>query len=428
MALIKFFPVAPKIDFMRRRKLFVSLSAALILASFAFFFILGLNFGVDFRGGILIEVRTNAPADLSDLRGRLGNLGLGEVTLQEFGTPTDLLINVQRQEGDEKAQIKAIQVVKGELGDSVAEYRRTEFVGPKVGSELRRAGIIATLLALVGIGIYIWFRFEWQFGIAALLPADLSDLRERLGNLGLGEVTLQEFGTPTDLLINVQRQEGDEKAQIKAIQVVKGELGDSVAEYRRTEFVGPKVGSELRRAGIIATLLALVGIGIYIWFRFEWQFGIAALVALIHDVVATIGFYSLMQIEFNLATLAAVLAIAGYSINDTVVIFDRVRETLRKYKTLDMQALLNIAINSTLSRTLLTSVTTLLALMALFVLGGQVIRGFSMGLIWGVLIGTYSSIALAVPLLLHMNLRHSSMATGQEAKEEASGKTTGKKT
>ncbi len=315
MALIKLLPTQPKIDFLSRRNIYAVFSVILIASSIGLFLVQGLNFGVDFRGGILIEARTDGPADLAELRSRLGGLGLGEVTLQEFGEPTDVLINVQRQEGDEKAQMAAISVVKDALGDRVVEYRRTEFVGPKVGGELKQAGILATVLALGAIGLYIWFRFEWQFGLAALI-------------------------------------------------------------------------------------------------------------ALVHDVVATIGFYSLTQIEFNLSTLAAILTIAGYSINDTVVLFDRVRETLRKYKKLPMTQLLNMAINATLSRTLLTSITTLLALLALFLFGGQVIRGFTAGLIWGVLIGTYSSIGLAVPLLLRLHLRTTAAAAAGES-EAAAGKAKG---
>ncbi|MEE8499417.1 MAG: protein translocase subunit SecF [Kiloniellales bacterium] len=296
MALVRKLPLNPKIDFLGRRKLFLVFSACLMAASLAAIAVLGLNLGVDFRGGILIEIQTVEPADLANLRSRLGGLGLGQVTLQEFGAANDVLINVERQEGDEKAQIKAIEAVKAELGGLVTEYRRVEFVGPKVGGELKQAGILATVLALAGIGVYIWFRFEWQFAVAALT-------------------------------------------------------------------------------------------------------------ALIHDILSTLGFFALIQIEFNLATLAAVLTIAGYSINDTVVIFDRVRETLRKYKKLYMLDLLNLSLNATLTRTLLTSVTTLIALICLFAFGGQVIRGFSAGLIWGIVIGTYSSIGLAVPLLSFMNLR-----------------------
>lgn len=300
MALIQKLPIETKLDFLGRRTFCLVFSALLIIGSLALFAIQGLNLGVDFRGGILIEVKTNGPADLSDLRARLGGLGLGEITLQEFGAEDDVLINIRRQTGDEKAQIDAITKIKEELAGDVAEYRRTDFVGPKVGNELKRAGALATGLALLGIAAYIWFRFEWQFALAALI-------------------------------------------------------------------------------------------------------------ALIHDIVATIGFFTLTQIEFNLATLAAVLMIAGYSINDTVVIFDRVRETLRKYKKLAIFDLLNMAINRTLSRTLLTSVTTLIALLSLFFFGGEVIRGFSAGLIWGVMIGTYSSVGLAVPLLSFVNLRSGSV-------------------
>ncbi len=296
MALIKRIPIEPKFDFMSKQNLFLIFSAVLILGSVLLVLTRGLNFGVDFRGGILIEVQTDGPADLSSMRADLGGLGLGEVTLQTFGEDDDVLINIERQEGDEKAQIAAIERVKEALGDRVVEYRRTEFVGPKVGSELKRAGVLATVLSLLGIALYIWFRFEWQFSLAAL-------------------------------------------------------------------------------------------------------------VALAHDVVTTIGFYALTGVEFNLATLAAVLTIAGYSINDTVVLFDRVRETMRKYKKLDTDALFNMAINRTLSRTLLTSFTTLLALFSLYLFGGQVIQGFTLGLIWGVAIGTYSSIGLAVPLLKRMKVR-----------------------
>ena len=194
-----------------------------------------------------------------------------------------------------------------------------------------------------------------------------------------------------------------------------------MAEYRRAEFVGPKVGGELKRAGILATVLAMLGITVYIWFRFEWQFAVGGLVALFHDVVATIGFLALTQLEFNLSTLAAVLTIAGYSINDTVVIFDRVRETLRKYKKMPLLDLLNLSVNQTLSRTTLTSFTTLLALISLAVFGGEVIRGFAVVLIWGVILGTYSSWGLAVPLLSYLNLR-AGMSGTDEGKEEKAGK------
>ena len=236
-----------------------------------------------------------------------------------------------------------------------------------------------------------------------------------MGALNLGEVQLQEFGEPDVVLIRVQRQEGGEAEQLAAITLVKDTLGDTVVEYRRTEFVGPTVGRELVRAATLAITFALVAILGYIAFRFEWRFGVGAVIALVHDVITTIGLFAVTQLEFNLATVAAILTIAGYSINDTVVIYDRVRETLRKYKKLSLADLLNMAINSTLSRTTMTSVTTLLAVLALVVLGGPIIRDFAVALIWGVVIGTYSSIFVAVPVLMFMNLRPNAVAGGEEA-------------
>ena len=267
------------------------------------------------------------------------------------------------------------------------------------------------LLIFVSISMFIArdlnYGIDFQGGILIEVRVDkagkLSEMRQQLTNLDLGEVSLQEFGAPTDILIRIQKQAGGEKAQQIAIDRVKRELGSGV-KYRRTEFVGPKVSEELFFDGVTAVFLAIIGILLYIWFRFEWQFGVGAIVALCHDVLTTIGIFALTGIEFNLSTVAAILTIAGYSINDTVVVYDRVRENLRKYKTLSFFELLNNSVNETLSRTLMTSVTTLLALLSLYILGGEVIRGFSFAMIWGVLIGTYSSICLAVPLLLYLNV------------------------
>ena len=230
---------------------------------------------------------------------------------------------------------------------------------------------------------------------------------------------MQEFGQETDVLIRIERQPGGETAQLRAVETVKAVLGQGV-EYRRVEFVGPKVGGELIEAGVTAVLLALAAMLIYIWFRFEWQFGVGAVIALLHDVVLTIGVFSLLGLEFNLSTVAAILTIAGYSINDTVVVYDRVRENLRKYKTMMLPALLNLSINETLSRTVLTSVTTLLALLTLFFFGGQVIKGFSFAMIWGVVVGTYSSIWIAVPLLLYMRLKRGGLIVGETGEEPGS--------
>jgi preprotein translocase subunit SecF len=250
-------------------------------------------------------------------------------------------------------------------------------------------------------------------------PANLGAMRQTLSGLGLGAIELQEFGAVDTVLIRVQRQPGGDKAQDPAVQKVKAALGANV-DYRRTETVGPKISDELFWSGVQAVLFAIIAIMIYIWFRFEWQFGIGAIVALSHDVISTIGLFALFQFEFNLSTVAAVLTIAGYSINDTVVVYDRVRENLRKYKTLPFTDLLNRSVNETLSRTVITSVTTLLALLALYFLGGEVIRDFSFAMIWGVLIGTYSSICLAVPLLLYLNVNRGTGATQVEATEQTS--------
>jgi preprotein translocase subunit SecF len=281
---------------------------------------------------------------------------------------------------------------------------------------------LSILLILISISMFIArdlnYGIDFQGGILIEVRVGqankLVEMRQRLKNLGLGEVTLQEFGSPMDILIRVQKQEGGEKAQQVAIDKVKGELGSDI-KYRRTEFVGPKVSEELFQDGVTAVFLAIIGILLYIWFRFEWQFGVGAIIALCHDVLTTVGIFALTGIEFNLSTVAAILTIAGYSINDTVVVYDRVRENLRKYKSLSLFELLNNSVNETLSRTVMTSVTTLLALLSLYILGGEVIRGFSFAMIWGVLIGTYSSICLAVPLLLYFNIDRGTSRTSNES-------------
>jgi preprotein translocase subunit SecF len=271
--------------------------------------------------------------------------------------------------------------------------------------------IISALFLVLSIGSFFTrslnYGIDFQGGIMIEIrttqPGNLAQMRSLLSDLKLGEISLQEFGEPTDFLIRIQKQDGGERAQQKAVEKVKASLPPDV-EYRRTEFVGPKVSDELFRDGILAVIFAIIGILAYVWFRFEWQFGLGAIIALCHDVLTTVGIFSLTGLEFNLSTVAAILTIAGYSINDTVVVYDRVRENLRKYKSMPLTALLNNSINETLSRTIMTSLTTLLALGSLYILGGEVIRGFSFGMIWGVLVGTYSSVFLAVPLLLYLNV------------------------
>jgi len=270
-----------------------------------------------------------------------------------------------------------------------------------------------SLLGVKGLNLGIDFLGGILVEVKTDGPADVAGLRNKISNLGLGEVSIQEFGAPDDVLIRVQRQKGGDAQQQEAVAIISEAIKAEVIEFRRTETVGPTVGAELKEAAILAVLLAIGAILLYVWFRFEWQFGLGAVIALSHDVLATIGLFSLLGLEFNLASVAALLTIAGYSINDTVVIYDRVRENMRRYKSMPLTELFNKSINETLARTVMTSVTTLLALLALVVLGGEVIRGFSIALIFGVLIGTYSSVALAVPTLLYLRVERNGGGEGK---------------
>ena len=260
------------------------------------------------------------------------------------------------------------------------------------------------LFFIVGLNLGIDFRGGILIEAQSETPADIGGVRGDLENLGLGDISIQSFGSDRDVLIRVQRQEGDERAQLQAIEKITNALGGAY-DIRRTEFVGPTVGAELAEKGMLAVACALFAIMIYIWFRFEWQFSIAAFLALTHDVLTTIGLFALTGFEFNLATLAAILTIAGYSINDTVVVFDRVRENLRKYKSWEQPKILNKSLNETLSRTVMTSVTTAIALIAIILFGGAVLRDFALAMLWGVTIGTYSSIFIAVGLLSRFDLK-----------------------
>ena len=293
----------PKIDFMRWHLFGFAFSGLLSIATVVLFLTAGLNYGIDFTGGTLIEVRvTNGAADLAAMRSKLDALHVGEPSLQAY------------------------------VDKTTAE--------------------------------------------CATSP-------------------------PACVLIRLPEQPGGDAAQQKVVQQVRGALGPDV-EYRRTEVVGPSVGSELILAGVLATVLALGAIMVHVWFRFEWQFGIGATLATLHDVITTVGLFAIFQLEFNLTTLAAILTIAGYSINDTVVIYDRVRESMRKYRTMPFRDLINLALNETLSRTILTVATTALAVLALLFLGGEVLRGFSIAMLWGIVIGTYSSLFIAAPLLYYV--------------------------
>ncbi len=296
MRRFRLIPDRTEIPFLRLRRAFFIFSIALVAASVVLLVARGLNFGIDFAGGILIEVGTEREADIGRMRGALEGLDLGEIALQEFGAPTDVLIRIERQPGDASAQQAAVAVVRDALD---ANY------------------------------------------------------------------------------------------------------GDSLS-YRRVETVGPKVGAELIQAGIIAVVVSVFLMLVYIWFRFELPFAIGAVIALLHDVLLSLGIFAALGLEFNLPIVAAILLIVGYSMNDTVVVYDRVRENLRKYKAMPLLDLLNLSVNETLSRTVITSATTLLALLALLIFGGAVIRDFSFAMIWGVIVGTYSSVFVAGALLLYV--------------------------
>jgi preprotein translocase subunit SecF len=273
---------------------------------------------------------------------------------------------------------------------------------------LSAAIVVASLLlvAFKGLNFGIDFRGGILLEVRTQTDADLGAMRATLGDLGLGEVSLQDFGTPRDVLIRVQRQEGGEEAQQAAIAELRAALGRDV-DVRRVEFVGPQVSGELLLDAVYAIVSALLAIMAYLWFRFEWQFGLAGLISLLHDVVAIVGVFALLGYEFNLTTVAALLTTAGYSINDSVVVFDRVRENLRKYKKMPLVELLDLSINQTLSRTFLTGITTILVLMSLYVLGGEALRGFSFAMLFGIVVGTYSSVFVAVPLLIYLKVRAS---------------------
>jgi len=306
-ALVKYLPSGTTIPFIRARMAAMAVSLLIVLGSLGVFGVVGINFGIDFRGGIQADVETAAPVD--EVRALANGLGLGEAKIQASvaapGETRSVLVTMPLQEGE-------------------------GLEGEELQNEARRA-------------------------LVAGLEAGLDD------------------------------------AQI---------LGTAV--------VGGAVSGELVVKGITAIVVALFLMLIYIWFRFEWQYSVGAIVALTHDVIATIGFFSITQMTFDLATVAAILTIVGYSMNDTVVVYDRIRENLRKYKKLSVEEVLNLSINDTLSRTILTSVTTLLALLALYLIGGSTLQGFSAAMIWGVLIGTYSSIFVAAPLLLFTNVNRSS--------------------
>ncbi len=287
-------------------------------------------------------------------------------------------------------------------------------------SKFKPANILSIILFILSV-IFIAFKglnygIDFKGGTLIELRSintDVSSIRNSLNDMKLGDVNVKKFGKEGDFLIKVEEQ-GDNNNLIPKIKQKLSDSLNSEINFRRVENVGPKVSAELLQSGIIAITLSLAAMLFYIWIRFEWQFSVGAIVALFHDVVITLGVFSLLSLEINLSIIAAVLTIVGYSMNDTVVIYDRVRENLGKYHKLEIANIANLSINETLARTIITSVTTLLALFSIFILGGEILRGFSFAMILGVFIGTYSSIFVASPILKFFKVSYKTLEKEEE--------------
>lgn len=265
--------------------------------------------------------------------------------------------------------------------------------------------ILSIVLFLsVGMNFGIDFAGGTLIEVRALSgPADLAALRQLGPHLHLGEFEVQEFGQPSDVTLRVPVHGESEAAQQKNLEQIKSFLSDHY-EIRRIEIVGPRVSQELVQAGTLGVVLSVLAVLAYLWFRFEWQFAVGAIIATLHDLLLTVGFFSLTQLEFNTTSIAAILTIVGYSLNEAVVVLDRIREMLQKHKNLPIRKLIDLSINAVLPRTLMTATTVLLALLSLVIFGGHVIRSFSLAMIWGIVVGTYSSIFICSPMLIYLGL------------------------
>ncbi|WP_191059876.1 protein translocase subunit SecF [Geminicoccus harenae] len=283
--------------------------------------------------------------------------------------------------------------------------------------------VTVILIAVNGMNFGIDFKGGTVLEVEMPERADLAAMRSTVDGLSLGASELQTAGSDREVLIRLEASEDQDEQRARIEQVkeaLNAEFGEGIV-YKRQEFVGPKVSGELLMNGVWAVLISVAGVLVYLWFRFEWQYGVGALAALVHDVSAGLAVYAFTGMEFNLTSIAALLMIVGYSLNDTVVIYDRVRENLRRYKAMPIEQLLDRSINETMARTLATAVTTLLALLALFVLGGPVIRDFTVIMIVGVIVGIYSTIYIAAPVLYYLNLRASSATPAKAAPATAKG-------
>lgn len=362
---LKLVPSETSVDFFSYAKITFGLSVLAMVGSIALFFVVGLNFGIDFRGGTTIRTDSTVQVDVAGYRAALEPLQLGDISITEVTDPTKpnqnvAQVRIQAQEGEEAITNEVILAVKHALAGTAGGSAFVEVRMPDDAFDLPSGAI-----AVDG-------GFRLAFPIA----------------------------TP------IEQLEAEQDSVLASVSTVESsEIVYENMTFPQVDSVGPKVSGELIQSAVIAVVLAIVVVLFYIWLRFEWQFSVGAVAALVHDIVLTIGIFSLLQIRFDLAIIAALLTIVGYSLNDTVVVFDRVRENLRKYKVRPLQEVLNLSINETLSRTVMTSVTTLIALISLFVLGGDVIRGFVFAMIWGVIVGTYSSVFVASAILLRLDVK-----------------------
>jgi len=363
------------VDYFKRWKLWLGISAALMVLAFVSFLVQGLNYGIDFRGGTTVRTESTQPVDVGTYRAVLQPLGLGDVVISEVFDPNFrddqnvVMIRIGAQEGQQSIVSKDLARVEATLGAAVGQGVTMVLAG-RDASDAR----IQPILDAAGVA------------------PDVTTV---------GDAVVLEFAQPLSgddtLALRDALKQG---LSLETIQVTYD--GFKIVSV---ESVGPKVSGELIMTAVYSVIAAIGAVLIYIWLRFEWQFALGAVLALVHDVLLTIGIFSELQLKFDLAIIAALLTIVGYSLNDTVVVFDRVRENLRKYKQMPLHDVLNLSINETMSRTLMTSGTTLLALIALLVLGGDVIRGFVFAMTWGVIVGTYSSIFVASAVLLWLGVK-----------------------